>query len=202
MKMFDFNLINRAKIYNDSRAYEQLYLDNLGLFHCIARDMGVEECDLPDFLQICYLALVKTVNTWEDGEYSFLSFLRMNIRSLNFSERLKMKYPVRLNTQNYRRPYYYATNDEYESLLGDVSFDSQIEDAERSVLLYGFWSDVKALLNYREFTVIYQRFVCNDTLQKIGMDLGVSTETVRRAEKSALKKLKCKKIEEKYFYQD
>lgn len=199
--MFNTELVKQAKRDNKNaqKIIGELYSDNVKLFYVMAKDLGVEYNDLDDFMQNCYFALSKTIETWEEGGASFLSYLRVNVKFYNFRERLKMKYPVKLHTQNYKNPPSYSQDDVLKYSV-DSSAEVRLREAEDNVLRSAIWSTAKEILNEREYIVIYGRYCYNCTLRKLSEYLKVSVETVRRTEKSAINKLKSSNTFTMKFY--
>lgn len=188
--MFDLELIKKAKLgENTQQIIGELYKENQKLFYAMSKDFGVDANDLDDFMQNCYFALQKTINVWEEGGSSFLSYLRVNVKFYNFRERLRMKYPVKLHTQNYKNPPSYSTDFDLNVVI-DSNNSRKYFDVETQIMCDSFWNTIRSILNEREYIVLYNRYLNNCTLRFLSEKMKLSVETVRRAEKSAINKLK------------
>lgn len=177
--MFDTEEILRLKHSHDQEAIAKLFQDNIRLIQLMIKDKVSGLQDRDDMLQNAYFALCKTIDSWEPGKHSFISFLRMNIHSINFAESLKMDYPVRLNNQNYKE------SPERVEFEDSEYMEYGFTEVENSLLLSDLLQDARLLLSDRQFDIVYQRVCNNVPLQVLCDKYGVTKARVVQIESRA-----------------
>ena len=178
--MFITSEILELKNEPDQEKIAKMYMKNIGLIRKMVSDRvdGVQDSD--DMMQNAYLALCKSIESWTPGKYPFTAYLRMNIKSINFAESLKLDYSVRLHSQNYKNP------PERAELSDILCEDEGYTFVESSVMCNELCDAIKELLTPREYNILIGRVCRGKSLSELSDLYHVSKARIAQIESRAL----------------
>lgn len=153
-------------------AYD-VYFANLGITIEMMHSFGVRSCLQDDFLQVAYLAMVKSIQSYDKSSgFSTLSYYRMCVKHESYllwrkymneySKLEEISNTELLNLENYKQMY-------------------SIDEGVMKLFMDEFlWEQIHTVLSEEDATMIKLRYLRNQTLKKIGEVYGISAERVRQ----------------------
>lgn len=156
------------------RLMEEAYFANYGLTIELLKDLGANERNFEDFIQISYIAFDKAIRSYESrSQYSILSYYRMCLKHECYKQWLA------------ERKYHYCdgvvdSNAVFENSIGYNQVEAMYEMLEVNDMNLLLWQRVDDVLDKRNATIIRERFQKLHTLKTIGAENGVTAESIRK----------------------
>lgn len=181
------NLMFQAKdthnVEERKQLMEEAYFANYGLTIELLKDLGANEHNFEDFMQLSYIAFDKAVRSYErQSQYSILSYYRMCLKHECYKQWLAEQ-------RNRHSVLTVSPNTIFEKATGYNQVEAMYEILEVNDMNSLLWRRVDTILDEHNATIIHERFQQVHTLKKIGEENGVTAESVRKRIIHACKQL-------------
>lgn len=185
--MREEELMFQAKDTQDVEKRKQLmgdaYFANYGLTVSLLKDLGANERNFDDFIQLSYIAFDKAVRSYERGsQHTILSYYRMCLKHECYKHWLEER-----RGGNYSEVS--GFNAVFEKSVDYKQVEVAYEVLELNEMNSLLWQRVDSVLDEHNAMIIRERFQKARTLKMIGEENGVTAESVRKRIIHACKEL-------------
>lgn len=166
-----------------------LFLNSLAYINFLTRKLCVPAQDQDDFYQLSFLSLRQAVYNFNLKKFdSFTAYFRFYVIHNYYQYHLCMHYPLRLSAVTIKE-FIYNSVELTDNIL-DSKSQNDLLATEDELIKNTIWSLVLTKLDRKNADMIWLRYRCDMTYNKIGDLYGIGAERVRKRINRALNILK------------